>query len=293
MRTHHPATPWLLAAPALLWLAVFSLWPAINTVRLSFTYATPLGRTEKFIGGENYVDIFSDPQFLNALLNSVVYMIVCVPLLTLLPLGLAILVQKKLPGITFFRTAFYTPVVASAVVVALLWSWMLEDRGLVNGIAESLGWIQGPLPFLTDRWLVIFSAISLTIWKGLGYYMIIYIAALGNVSQDLHEAAAIDGANAWRRFWSVTVPGVRGAMILVAIMISVSALRIFTEPYILTGTTGGPGGYASSLVMLIQQYARGLQGNLGYAAALSVVLFFVCLIPMIALARLNRKGNDE
>ena len=113
--------------------------------------------------------------------------------------------------------------------------------------------------------------------------------SLALASGDL--AAALDGAGAWRRFWSVTVPGVRGAMILVAIMICVSALRIFTEPYFLTGTTGGPGGFASSFVMIIQQYARGLLGNLGYASALSVVLFFICLIPMLILARQNRKES--
>ncbi|WP_285725805.1 carbohydrate ABC transporter permease [Psychromicrobium xiongbiense] len=291
MRSHRRYTPWVLVAPALIWLAVFSFWPALNTIRMSFTNAKPLGGTERWVGLQNYTNLFTDPQLANALLNSVVYMVVCLPLLTLLPLGIALLVEKKLPGITFFRTTFYLPVVASAVVVALLWSWMLDDRGVINSIVEALGWLKGPLPFLTDRWLVVFSSISLTVWKGLGYYMVIYIAALGNVSKDLHEAAAIDGAGSWRRFWSVTVPGVRGSMTLVAIMICVSALRIFTEPYLLTGTTGGPGGQASSFVMIIQQYARGIQGNLGYASALSVALFFICLIPMLILARQNRKSE--
>ncbi|WP_394939558.1 carbohydrate ABC transporter permease [Psychromicrobium sp. YIM B11713] len=291
MRSHRWFTPWLLVTPALLWLAAFSFWPAVNTVRMSFTNAKPLGGNERWVGVQNYSNLFSDPQVGNALLNSVVYMAVCLPLLTLLPLGIALLVEKKIPGITFFRTSFYLPVIASAVVVALLWNLVLDDGGVVNNLAQSLKWVQGPIPFLTDRWLVVFSSISLTVWKGLGYYMVIYIAALGNVSKDLHEAAAIDGAGAWRRFWSVTVPGVRGAMILVAIMICVSALRIFTEPYFLTGTTGGPGGFASSFVMIIQQYARGLRGNLGYASALSVVLFFICLIPMLILARQNRKES--
>lgn len=134
-------------------------------------------------------------------------MVICLPLLTLLPLLMAILVEKKLPGITFFRTAFYTPVVASAVVVALIWGWLLDDRGMINGFAQWLGVIGEPLPFLTDRWLLLLSAISLTVWKGLGYYMIIYLSALGNVRRELHEAAAVDGAGPVRRFWSITVPG--------------------------------------------------------------------------------------
>jgi multiple sugar transport system permease protein len=272
-------------------LLVFNLWPSINTVILSFTNAKPIGGGT-FVGLKNFEALLHDEQLRYALLNSVIYMIVCLPFLTIVPLALAVLVEKKLPGITFFRTAFYTPVVASAVVVALIWQWILDDRGLVNGMAEKLGVISGPLPFLSDQWLLLFSAISLTIWKGLGYYMIIYLAALGNVGRELHEAAAVDGASAFRRFTNITVPGVRGTMILIAILISVSALRVFSELFILSGGNGGPGGRDSSVVMLIQQYSQGFEGNLGYASALSIVLFFVTVVPMLALARLNRKAAD-
>lgn len=283
-------TPWLLVVPALIWLVVFSLWPSINTVFLSFTDAKPLSSDAAFIGTENFRTLLADPQVWSALLNSVIYMAICLPVLTVVPLLLAVLVEKKLPGITFFRTAFYTPVIASAVVVGLIWSWMLDDRGAINGMAKSLGFVSESIPFLTDRWLLLISAISLTIWKGLGYYMIIYLAALGNIGKELHEAAALDGAGAARRFWSVTMPGVRGTMILVGILVCVSALRVFSELFILTNGTGGPGGEDNSLVMLIQQYARGFSGNLGYASALSLLLFLVTLVPMLVLARLNRKG---
>jgi multiple sugar transport system permease protein len=291
MRYHRWFSPWVLVIPALAWLLVFNLWPSINTVILSFTNARPIGGGT-FVGLKNFEALLHDEQLRYALLNSIIYMLVCLPLLTILPLALAVLVEKKLPGITFFRTAFYTPVVASAVVVALIWQWILDDRGLVNGMAEKLGVISGPLPFLSDQWLLLFSAISLTVWKGLGYYMIIYLAALGNVGRELHEAAAVDGANAFRRFTNITIPGVRGTMILVSILISVSALRVFSELYILSGGNGGPGGRDSSVVMLIQQYSQGFEGNLGYASALSIVLFFVTVVPMLALARLNRKAAD-
>lgn len=288
MRANRWLSPWVMVAPALIWLLVFSVWPSVNTIRMSFTNAKPLGGNERFVGLQNFIEILHDDQVLGALLNSALYMIVCLPLLTLLPLLMAVLVEKKLKFISFFRTAFYTPVIASAVVVGLIWTWLLDDRGLINNIAHSLGVITQPIPFLTDRWLVIFSAISLTVWKGLGYYMIIYLAALGNIGKDLHEAAAVDGAGAWRRFWSVTVPGVRGTMTLIAILVCVSALRVFSEVFILTGGHGGPGGQDMTLVMLIQQYARGFYGNLGYASALSILLFLITLIPMLALARLNR-----
>ncbi|MBT2442586.1 sugar ABC transporter permease [Streptomyces sp. ISL-36] len=282
-------TPWLLTGPAVVWLAVFNLWPAVNTVILSFTNAKPLGGGH-FTGLANYERALTDEQLIDALVNSIVYLLVCLPLLTLLPLLLALLVEKKLPGITFFRTAFYTPVVASAVVVALIWGWVLDDRGLVNGLLGQLGLAEQPVSFLTDRWLLLFSAIGLTVWKGLGYYMVIYLSALGNVGRELHEAAAVDGASAARRFWHVTLPGVRTAMMLISVLISVSALRVFSELYVLSNGTGGPGGRDMSVVMLIQMYSRGFTGHIGYASALSLLLFVITVGPMLLLARLNRKA---
>lgn len=282
-------TPWLLAGPAVVWLAVFNLWPAVNTVILSFTNAKPLGGG-RFTGLANYERALTDDQLTDALINSIVYLLICLPLLTLLPLLLALLVEKKLPGITFFRTAFYTPVVASAVVVALIWGWLLDDRGLLNGVLGRLGLTDRPVDFLTDRWLLLFSAIGLTVWKGLGYYMVIYLSALGNVGRELHEAAAVDGASALRRFWHVTLPGVRTTMMLVSVLTSVSALRVFSELYVLSHGTGGPGGRDMSVVMLIQMYSRGFTGHIGYASALSLLLFVITIGPMLLLARLNRKA---
>jgi len=283
-------TPWVLVIPAGLWLLVFGIWPAINTLILSFTNAKALGGG-RFTGLENYRRLLDDGQLADALINSVIYMLVCLPLLTMLPLLLAVLVQKRLRGIAFFRVAFYTPVIASAVVVAIIWQWLLDDRGLINGLAQRLGFLSEPLPFLTDRWLLLFSAISLTVWKGLGYYMIIYMSALGNVPRELYEAAAVDGAGPVRRFFSITIPGVRNTMLLISMLISVYALRTFSELYILSGTTGGPGGEAMSLVMLIQMYGQGLSGQLGYASALSVLLFVVTIGPMLVLARISRRGT--
>jgi multiple sugar transport system permease protein len=279
-----------LTAPAVLWLAVFNLWPALNTSVLSFTDVHTLsGGT--FIGLRNYALMWQDPHLRDAILNTLVFMAVCVPLLTFLPLLLALLVQRTLPFMGFFRTVFYFPVIASAVVVAMIWQWLLDDRGLVNGLAQQAGLIHSALPFLTDRWLLLFSAIALTVWKGIGYYMVLYLSALGNVRRELHEAAAVDGAGAVRRFWSVTVPGVRGTMALVAMLIAVNAMRVFAELYVLGGRTGGIGGQDVSLVMLIQQAASGSDGRLGYASALSVLLFFLTVGPLLLLARWNRRTD--
>lgn len=289
MRFHRWFTPWILVLPALIWLCVFSLYPAINTAVLSFTNVRVL-TGGSFVGWRNYIAMWHDDQLRAAVVNTVLYMVICVPLLTFLPLLMALLVQKSIRGIAFFRTVFYLPVIASAVVIALIWQWLLDDRGLINGLLKTTGIIHQAIPFLSDRWLLLFSAISLTVWKGLGYYMIIYLSALGNVPSGLHEAAAVDGAGPVRRFFAVTIPGVRGTMVLVAILIAVSAMRIFSELYILGGSTGGIGGQDVSIVMLIQQAASGSDGRLGYASALSVFLFFITIIPMLILARLNRKA---
>ncbi len=245
----------------------------------------------RFIGFANYSRMWHDPQLWDAIINTLLYMLICVPLLTFLPLLLALLVQRSLPFMGFFRTVFYFPVIASAVTVALIWQWLLDDRGLINDLAQEVGIVHKAVPFLEDRWLLLFSAIALTVWKGLGYYMVLYLSALGNVRRDLHEAAAVDGAGSVRRFWHVTLPGVRGTTLLVSILIGVSAMRVFTELYILGGNTGGIGGQDVSLVFLIEQYGSGFDGQLGYASALSVLLFVLTAIPLIVLARLNRRSE--
>ena len=288
IRSHRWFTPWLLVGPAVLWVLVFSLWPFLNTVVLSFTNARPL-REPQFVGFDQYVKLLGDEQFRYALLTCLIYVVVCVPLLTILPLLLAMLVEKKIPGITLFRTTFYFPVIASVVVVALIWSWLFDSKGIINQALQFMGVVDKPVAFLVDRWWLLACAILLTVWKGVGYYMVVYLAALGNVGKDLHEAAMLDGANAFQRFVNVTIPGVRGAMLLISVLIAVSAMRVFAELDVLSHGTGGPGGYDMSIVMLIRQAGSGLTGNLGYAAAVSVALFLLTLIPLVAIALLNRE----
>ena len=178
--------------------------------------------------------------------------------------------------------------IASVVVVGIIWTWMFESQGLVNQTLEAVGLTDGPVNFLTERWLIIATAALLTIWKGIGYYMVVYLAALGNVDDTLYEAAELDGAGAMRKFWSVTVPGVRGGMLLVSALIAASGMRIFSEIYVLTNGTGGPGGQSASVVMLIKQVGSGLTGQLGYASAISVILFFLTFIPLAILGVANQ-----
>lgn len=187
VRRQLPASPWLFAAPGLLITGAFILYPFVSTLVNSFTDRRTLVPGE-FVGLANFRELLHDDMFWIGLRNSSLYVLGVVPALVLLPLLLALLVQKNIPGITFFRSAFYTPVVASIVVVGLIWVWLLDERGLVNSLLETLG--GSPVGFLSDQWLILLSAMGVTVWKGLGYYMIIYLAALANVPRELHEAAA-------------------------------------------------------------------------------------------------------
>ncbi|WP_234442895.1 carbohydrate ABC transporter permease [Streptomyces peucetius] len=283
-------TPYLFLLPGLVMVVLFSLWPFVNTVILSLTDAQIL-KGGRFVGLENYGRALGDPDFWTATVNSVVYLAVVVPCLVLLPLALAVLVQRKIPGIGFFRSAFYTPVIASAVVVGLIWQWVLRSDGLVNTVFEKLHLISGPVPFLTDSTMLLVSAMIVTIWKGLGYYMVFYLAALGNVPASLYEAAALDGAGAVRRFFSITIPSVKPMMLLVGTLSAISALRVFTEIYILGGESGGPGGGARTLPFLIRQVGLGFAGETGYAAAISILLFLLTLVFSLLGHRLSR--GDE
>ena len=292
MKSHRWFTPWLLLAPAVIWVLVFSLWPFLNTVVLSFTDARPLQPVQP-VGFEHYERLLTDEQFRYALVTCLIYVIVCVPLLTILPLLLALLVEKNIPGIALFRTTYYFPVIASVVVVALIWGWLFDSRGIINEGLQWMGVTDQPVAFLVDRWWMLGVSILLTVWKGLGYYMVVYLAALGNVGKDLHEAAMLDGAGSFRRFVSVTIPSVRGAMLLISVLVAVSAMRVFTELDVLSNGTGGPGGYNMSIVMLIRQVGSGLSGNLGYAAAISVALFLLTLVPLVAIALMNREKKSK
>ncbi len=283
-------TPWLFVAPGLAVAVVFYVVPFVNTIVLSFTNARALGGGS-FTGLDNYVRLAADETFWRAAGNTALYAVVVVPLLVILPLLLAVLVQPQLPGIGVFRSIFYTPVIASMVVVGLIWSWLLRSDGLVNYVLRSLRLIAEPLPFLTDSWLLLFSAMFVTVWKGLGYYMVIYLAALANVPRELHEAAAVDGAGAVRRFVSVTIPTLRPTMLLIGILSTIAAAKVFAEVYVLSGGSAGPGGRAATIVYQIREVGLGLGGEVGYASAMSLVLFVATIGFTLAYVRLNRESQ--
>ncbi|MFK4267504.1 carbohydrate ABC transporter permease [Streptomyces milbemycinicus] len=285
-------TPWLFLLPGLTVIVLMVMVPFANTLGLAFTDSTLL-RQGQYVGWENFHRMFADERFTTALLNSTLYTVCVVPCMVVLPLVLATLVSGagRLSG--FFRTTMYLPVVMSPVVVGLIWTNMLDKRGLVNALFDTLHLVTESVPFLSDRWLLLFSAMFVTVWTGLGYYMVIYLAALANIDQSLYDAAAMDGAGVVRTFLNVTVPGVRSTMTLIAVLSSVAAFRVFGEIYVLTGGTGGVGGGDLTMTMLIQREGTGLQARTGYAGAISLFMFVVLgalLLVQLAVQRRQRSS---
>jgi ABC-type sugar transport system permease subunit len=292
VRTHQRwFVPWLFLAAGIAVVAGFVLFPFFNTLGLAFTDATLLADGQ-FIGLDNFGRMVVDPRFRTALLNSSLYVLCVVPFMVALPLVLAALVAGKGRLLGFFRTAYYLPVVMSVVIIGLIWTNLLDRRGLINSLLGWLGVIERPIPFLTDRWLLLASAMVVTIWSGLGYYMVIYLAALANIDQSLYDAAAVDGAGVVRSFLHVTVPGVRSTMLLIGMFSSIASFRVFGEIYVLTGGTGGVGGRNLTMTMLIQREGTGLAAETGYVAAVSLAMFVIMGGLLLAQLWFQRRDRE-
>lgn len=283
--------PYLFVAPAFIVVFVFVVLAALNTFRLAFTDSTLL-KPGKFVGFQNFIDLFQDEYFLTALLNSSLYVVCVVPFMVILPLILANLVKGNGRIMGFFRTAFYMPVVMSAVVVGMIWTNLLDSQGLINSILKGAGIIEEAIPFLTNRWGILFSSMFVTIWLGLGYYIVIYLTALANIDESLYEAAALDGAGPVRQFVSVTMPGVRSTMVLIMMLSTISAFRVFNEVYVLTNGTAGPGGMDMTMSMLIKNEGTGIQARTGYASAISLVVLVIVGTLLIIQQIIQKRGED-
>jgi putative chitobiose transport system permease protein len=275
-------TPYLFLAPALIVLALTVFWPALQAFYLSFTrFEYDLTQPPAWVGFANFKKLWRDPVFWKTLGNTVLYLVCVVPLLVTLSLGLAILVNQNLKGIRWFRTAYYTPVVISMVVAGIAWKWLYASNGLLNQGLQILGFSEG-IPWLTSPDLSLFSVMAVTVWKGLGYYMVIYLAGLQGIPADLYEAAAIDGSDGLQRHWDITIPLMRPYLFLVAVISSISATKVFEEIFIMT--KGEP--LNSSKTVVYYLYERAFQDlEMSYACAIGLVLFLM----IFGLSILNLK----
>lgn len=281
-------TPYLFLLPALIVLSLTVFWPALQAFYLSFTrFEYDLTQAPQWAGFSNLRRLWADPVFWQTLRNTVLYLVCVVPILVIAPLGLAILVNQKLRGIRWFRVAFYTPVVISMVVAGIAWRWIYADNGLLNQFLKALGVPEG-IPWLTSPRFALFSVMVVTIWKGLGYYMVIYLAGLQSIPADLYEAAAIDGSDGIKKHWDITVPLMRPYLFLVAVISSISATKVFEEIYIMT--QGGPRNSSKTIVYYL--YEQAFQDlEMSYACTIGLVLFLIIL--SLSIVRLWFGGQQS
>jgi putative chitobiose transport system permease protein len=279
-------TPYLFLLPALLILGLTVFFPAIQAFSLSFTrYEYDLTQAPEWIGLENFQRLLKDRVFWQTLRNTLLYLVGVVPILVIAPLGLAILVNQKLRGIHWFRVSFYTPVIISMVVAGIAWKAIYSSNGMLNQFLKNVGMEQG-IPWLTSPQLAIWSVMLVTIWKGLGYYMVIYLAGLQSISPELYEAAAIDGSDNWRKHLDITLPLMRPYLFLVAVISSISATKVFEEVYIMT--QGGPRNSSKTVVYYV--YERAFQDlDISYACTIGLVLFAVILVLSLVNLHLSAK----
>ncbi|MBE9189163.1 sugar ABC transporter permease [Gloeocapsopsis crepidinum LEGE 06123] len=283
----HKLTPYLFLLPALLILGLTVFWPALQAFYLSFTrYEYDLTQAPQWVGWENFQRLWTDAVFWQTLGNTVLYLVCVVPVLAIAPLALAILVNQKLWGMHWFRAAYYTPVVISMVVAGIAWRWIYEGNGLLNQIIRQIGLSEKGIPWLTSPQWALFSVMAVTVWKGLGYYMVIYLAGLQAIPADLYEAAAIDGSDGIRKHWDITVPLMRPYLVLVAVISAISATKVFEEVYIMT--QGGPRNSSKTIVYyLYEQAFRNLE--MSYACTIGLVLFLGILVLSILNLKLTKQ----
>ncbi len=275
---HLRRAAYLFLAPALIPIFIFFFIPALAAFLLSFTdfdiYS--LGNIEytRFVGFKNYLHLYSDPLFWKAMLNTCYYVGVGGPLSVLVSLGTALLINSKLIRFKgLLRTIYFAPVVTTLVAVAVVWRFLYHPRfGLLNYVLGFVG--ISPIDWLGDPHWAMPAIILMSIWKGFGYNMIIFVAGLQNIPTELYEAAYIDGANAWQQFKSITLPMLAPTTLFVSIITMIGNFQLFAEPYVMT--QGGPVNSTMSIVLLM--YQQGFKWwNMGYSASIAFVLFGLIL----------------
>ena len=273
MNYYKKYTPYLFLLPAAAVLIVFFFIPFFQTFGLSFFDYSSSIYHPTFNGLDNYVKLFKEPVFYKVMFNTFMYLVIAVPFLVTFPLFLAILINQKIRGITLYKILLYLPVIVSIVVAAIAFKWLYAGQGILN-YALSLVHLP-PINWLIDTKWALFSVAVVTIWKGIGYYMMIYLASLMSVPQELYEACDIDGAGFIRKHLTVTIPHIMPTIALVSTISTISAMKVFAEIYVMT--KGGPLDSTKTIVYYI--YERAFENlDLGYASALAVVLLVIVMI---------------
>ncbi len=278
---------WLFVLPPVLLFIMFTIIPLVMAVVFSFSKYDIIN-PPTFIGFGNYTRMTTDRLFIKACRNTLSYTLMYVPLGLVLALGLALFLNAGRRFTGLFRTLFYLPVLSSSVANATMWSWVFNPKmGLLNGLLGALG-IAGPAWLYDTKWAM-YAIVIMSLWSGYAGNMLIFVAALKGVPQQLYEAARIDGANRWQQFRFVTLPAISKATFFVSTMLIIGTFQVFDAAYLLTG--GGPGNATMTVVYYI--YNRAFQDlRMGYASALSIALFFVILVFSLLNLAVNPQREE-
>ena len=284
----HSLIAWAFVLPALLLISVSVLVPALMALVMSFS-STGLDVSEplRFVGLANLQRLITDPMVRRVLITTFLYLVGVVPPIVLGSLGLAVLVDQRLPGRDLLRGAFYTPVLVSIVVAAIAFRWLYAETGLINGwLSALLGPAFTPIGFLSSPLLALPAVMVVTLWKGLGYYMVIFLAGLQGIPRELYEAAELDGSHGWRQHLDITLPLLRPYVTLVAVVSSIAATKVFEEVFLMT--QGGPADSTRTIVYYVYDQAFA-ELEISYACTLGLALFL--LVLLLTLVRLVFSGD--
>ena len=276
----------LFILPALVLFAVFILLPLIYGMMMSFTDYGGFNVKANFIGLDNYTKLFRDDYFKISLKNNAIYTVLFVPLTMFMSLLSALALNHIIHLRKYFRMIFYFPQITSMVSIAIVWGLLLNpDRGPINIMLEGIGIANPPEWLMSSTW-ALFAIILVSVWKSFGYYMIILLAGMQGIPEYLYESAKLDGAGAWKRFLYVTLPGLSPTLFMVLILTIINSFQVFDLVSIMTN--GGPGRSTNVLVFRIYQEAF-VNYKMGYAAAMSAILFIIIIIVSIIQFRLEKK----
>jgi putative chitobiose transport system permease protein len=274
-------TPYLFALPALALFGIFFVWPLATAIQLSFMKYDVVS-PPVFVGLDNFGRLLGDERFWTATRNSLLFMAGFIPLLVVLPLLLAVLVNQKLPGIRTFRMLYYLPVITSMVAVAVAWEYVFNQQGILNWVLTGAGLLDRPIQYLLDPFWALPALILVEGWKSMGFYMMVYLAGLQAIDSTLYEAARVDGCTAWHRLWRITVPLMVPYLAVATTMAMLDAMQAFTSVYVMT--RGGPQDATLTLGYYI--WSAGFEHyEMGYASAVGLVLW----VAMIVLALVNHR----
>jgi putative chitobiose transport system permease protein len=275
---------WTFMAPALLVLLVFVFYPIVFSIPLAFTDYSVFGET-RFTGLANFRRLVGDQDFRKAFVNSCIFVFV-VPVLQLLSIALAVVVNHKMRGVTVFKVLIYLPVVTSMVAVAIIWDFIFDANGILNTWLIENGLINQPIRFISSARLALPTLMAITIWQGLGYYMMIYLSALQNFPEDVMDAARIDGAGPWRSFWRIRLALLQPQIWFCGMVSIIAAISVFDVVF--TMTNGGPD--KATYVINFYAYHQAFKNfNFGYSAAIGIVLALLTSIFSVLLNIYNKK----